>query len=256
MRSRRRSAGSRPGRASTGPVDRAPTATDDQLATDAGASLTVPAASLLANDRDPDGDSLSVSRVDATSSSHGSVSLAGGAVRYAPAAGYNGAATFSYTVSDGRGQTASARVHVTVRPAAPPPVKKPQGEVKDVTTTAADLVLACTDRRVVLEDVVPEGSHVRLAGVADSHFAGRRASIVFAAGGKVVARPKVQPDGSFHASAPLPPKRLRGSNRARYEARIGSQRSLKLKLTRRMEILRISAGGGKLLITGRVIRPL
>ena len=62
--------------------------------------------------------------------------------------------------------------------------------------------------------------------------------------------------GSFVASAPLPPKGLRNSNLARYEARIGSQRSLKLKLVRRMRITTIGVSGGKLVVTGTVTRPL
>ena len=123
-------------------------------------------------------------------------------------------------------------------------------------SSASDLVLGCTERLVVLEDVVPAGSKVRLVGVADRQFAGRTVSIVFVPSGKVVAKPKVAPDGSFVASAPLPPKRLRNSNLARYEARIGSQRSLKLKLVRRMRITTIGVSGGKLVVTGTVTRPL
>ena len=71
----------------------------------------------------------------------------------------------------------------------------------------------------------------------------------------MVAKPKVAPDGSFAASAPLPPKRLRNSNLARYEARIGSQRSLKLKLVRRMRITTIGVSGGKVVVTGTVVGP-
>jgi hypothetical protein len=242
-------------------ANRAPVAVDDRAATGAGAPLTLNAASLLANDRDPDGDPLSVTQVAATNATHGTVTLAGGKVSYAPAAGFSGAAAFSYTIADGRGKTAAARVLVTVRPPAPkpPPPVKPtpvQQEVKGVTTAAADLLLACTERRVVLEDVVPVGSRVRLVGVADQQFVGRKVSIVFFATKKVVATPTVAADGSFTATAPLPPKRLRTSNRARYQASVGGQKSLELKLARRMQVLSIAAGGGKVAISGRVIGPL
>ena len=138
------------------------------------------------------------------------------------------------------------------RPEDPPPDR---GEVKGEETGASDLVLACTERLVVLEDVVPVGKHVRLVGVADRRFAGRKVSIVFAPTGKAVASPVVAADGSFSATAPLPPKRLRGSNAARYEARVGSNRSLKLKLARRMRITAMSAAGGKVTIAGRVSGP-
>jgi PKD repeat protein len=123
-------------------------------------------------------------------------------------------------------------------------------------SSAADLVRACTSRGVVLEDVVPSGSRVRLLGVADKRFAGRRVSLVFSATGKVVARPRVKPDGSFSATAPMPPRRIRNSNRARYQARVGGERSLNLKLTRRMLVTSLRVRGGKVTITGKVVGPL
>ena len=41
-------------------------------------------------------------------------------------------------------------------------------------------------------------------------------------------------DGTFRATAPLPDARDKGTNRARYHATIGKQRSMQLKLQRRM----------------------
>lgn len=49
---------------------------------------------------------------------HGSAVIAGGKVTYTPASGYVGADSSSYTVSDGKGGTASANVSLTVE--APP----------------------------------------------------------------------------------------------------------------------------------------
>ena len=60
-----------------------------------------------------------------------------------------------------------------------------------------------------------------LLGVADRSFAGRAVELFFAATRKVVASAVVGADGRFAATAPLPPKRLRASNAARYEAQIG-----------------------------------
>lgn len=114
---------------------------------------------------------------------------------------------------------------MTVKP--PPPVtvppgeEPPAGEVKGQTVTAADLLLGCTERLVVLEDVVPDHGRVKLVGVADRRFAGRTAAISFVPTSKVVARPKVSADGSFSATAPLPPqaaaqlepRALRGAHR-------------------------------------------
>lgn len=46
---------------------------------------------------------------------------AGGTVTYTPAADFNGTDTFTYSVSDGHGGSASAVVTVTVAPANDPP---------------------------------------------------------------------------------------------------------------------------------------
>jgi hypothetical protein len=63
-------------------------------------------------------------------------------------------------------------------------------------------------------------------------------------------------DRLFRATAPMPPRSIRGTNRARYEAVIGDERSLRLKLMRRMHIRSISSQDGKVTISGRVVRPL
>ena len=49
---------------------------------------------------------------------------------------------------------------------------------------------------------------------------------------RVVARPVIAKTGLFHARAPLPPKRYRDTNTARYIATVGHDRSLNLKLHR------------------------
>jgi hypothetical protein len=71
-----------------------------------------------------------------------------------------------------------------------------------------------------------------------------------------VARPRLDRSGLFHATAKLPPRRLRATNDARYRASIGRERSFDLKLVRRMVVTRTSRRGGTVRITGRVLRPL
>jgi hypothetical protein len=116
--------------------------------------------------------------------------------------------------------------------------------------------LQCTTRKLVLVDVLRKGNRVRLFGAADKRYIGKRVSIVFRATGQVVARPKVAKDGSFTATAPLPPRSIRATNRARYQARIGKERSLDLKLVRRLVVTRLVSRNGRVTIQGRVIRPL
>jgi len=116
--------------------------------------------------------------------------------------------------------------------------------------------LGCTERKLVLVDVFRKGDRVQLFGAADPRFAGRTVNIVYAATGKVVAKTRIAADGSFEDTAPLPPKSLRNTNRSRYRAVLGDERSLNLKLARRMVVTQMSAKDGKVTIAGYVTKPL
>ncbi len=70
------------------------------------------AVSVLANDSDPDGDSLTITGVG--TAAHGTASLSGGVIHYMPAANYTGTDTFTYTLSDGFGDTSIGTVTVAV----------------------------------------------------------------------------------------------------------------------------------------------
>jgi hypothetical protein len=120
----------------------------------------------------------------------------------------------------------------------------------------ADLALECTSRRIVLIDVVRSKGKVRLYGAANRRYAGRRVKIRFTASGKVVARPRVRSSGLFSATAPLPRRALRATNRARYRAEIAKEKSLRLKLVRRMLVSSTTVEGRRVTIAGRIVRPL
>ena len=73
--------------------------------------VTISAATLLANDSDPDaGDTFSITSVQGAS--HGTVSLSSDhqTITFTPTADYNGAASFSYTITDSHGLTSTATV--------------------------------------------------------------------------------------------------------------------------------------------------
>jgi hypothetical protein len=123
-------------------------------------------------------------------------------------------------------------------------------------TGVAQQALECTARRLVLIDVLPGRRRVRLSGAADRRYVGRRVSVFFTATGRRVARATVRRDGTFSTTAPMPSRRIRGTNRARYEARIDDQRSLRLKLRRRMLVRDVRVSADRVRITGRVTRPL
>jgi hypothetical protein len=120
----------------------------------------------------------------------------------------------------------------------------------------AGLALECTLRRLVLIDVYEHAGRVRLLGAADRRYIGRRVRIRFMADGRTVARPRVRKYGTFRATAPLPDARIRWTNRARYEASIRKQRSMRLKLMRRMLVTEMSSRKGVVTIAGRVVQPL
>jgi DNA-binding beta-propeller fold protein YncE len=124
------------------------------------------------------------------------------------------------------------------------------------TQVASQLALQCTRRRLILIDVLQRGNRVELLGAADRSLIGRQVDIIFRAGGTRVATPVIGGDGFFHATAPLPPARFRNTNLARYQARVGAERSLDLKLSRRMIVKSISSRNRVVTIAGRVTRPL
>jgi hypothetical protein len=90
-------------------VNRDPVAVDDDTITNKDTAVTI---DVLANDGDPDGDTLSVS--DVTQPANGTVTNNGNDVLYTPDGGFSGTDSFEYTASDGRGGTATSTVLVEV----------------------------------------------------------------------------------------------------------------------------------------------
>jgi hypothetical protein len=93
------------------PVNDPPVAVDDVTATKTATPVDI---AVLANDADPDGDTLTVESV--APSEHGTTSVNGdGSIRFVPEGGFVGIDTFSYTVTDAHGGSATASVRVDVR---------------------------------------------------------------------------------------------------------------------------------------------
>ena len=121
------------------PVNDQPQAVVDTGSLDEDRSLTV---SVLNNDVDVDGDSLSLVAVsDAT---NGSVSISGRDIRYRPVADFNGTDSFTYTISDGE-LTSTAEVQLVILPVNDPPVSAsdtftiPPGVTTSVNPLANDI---------------------------------------------------------------------------------------------------------------------
>ncbi len=92
-------------------VNDAPDAVSDSGSTNEDAAVTV---SVLANDSDPENNSLAITAV--TQGANGAVSNNGnGTVTYTPGLNFNGSDSFSYSIADGNGGADTATVTVTVR---------------------------------------------------------------------------------------------------------------------------------------------
>ncbi len=98
-----------------------PEARDDTLTLDSGSIETIDVL-----DNDPDGDTLTI--LDPGDPDHGETEITDdGEIRYTPDNGFTGADSFTYTVADGNGETASAAVEVDVTAGGSSPSTPEQG---------------------------------------------------------------------------------------------------------------------------------
>ena len=116
---------------------------------------------VLANDTDVDGDSLTVT--GATNGTHGTTAAnANNTITYTPAANYFGPDTFTYTISDGHGGSASGTVSVNVQAVNDAPVA-----VTDNVTVSENGQITIP---VVANDTDVDGDAITLTSVgAASH---------------------------------------------------------------------------------------
>jgi hypothetical protein len=147
-------------------ANRDPVANNDSAAT-AGVPVVI---NVLANDSDPDGDPLSIVNVT-TPINGGSAVRTGNAVTYTPVGGFIGIDRFSYTISDGRGGTATALVTVNVSPPANvPPVAVP--DAYTIPAAVSSLVLP-----VLANDSDPDGDPLTIIGVTQPPVSGGTVAI-------------------------------------------------------------------------------
>jgi cysteine-rich repeat protein len=123
-------------------VNDAPVAAGDVAIVDEDTPVTIDA---LANDSDVDGDGLAITEV--AQPANGVAQIVDGRVSYTPAANFHGADSFSYTIGDGNGGSATAAVEVTVLP------------INDAPVAAADAAAVLEDASVAI-DVVANDADV------------------------------------------------------------------------------------------------
>ncbi|PID48466.1 MAG: hypothetical protein CR991_11680 [Proteobacteria bacterium] len=159
--------------------NQAPKALQDEANTAYETSVTI---SVLANDTDQDGDTLTINGV--TQGNNGNVITDGNSVTYIPNTGFSGTDSFTYTIDDGRGGTDTATVNVVVDAA---PNQAPTAN-NDAATTPYETAITID---VLSNDADPE--HDSLTLVSASEASHGTTSVV---AGKVVYTPNAGYAGS------------------------------------------------------------
>jgi hypothetical protein len=118
-------------------VNQAPQAVNDTASATTGTPVTI---AVLANDTDPDGNTLTITSV--TQATHGTVTISGTSVIYTPAAGFVGTDSFTYTIADGHGGSATGTVTMNVMAGNQPPVASSDTVSIPVGTSSTIAVLA------------------------------------------------------------------------------------------------------------------
>ena len=127
-------------------TNRLPVPVNDIIAVTKNVSKSILISTLLGNDSDPDGDTLRISGF--TQGSKGAVSKTSTHIVYAPTAEETGTDTFTYTVSDPLGTSATATVTLNIASSAPIAVNhtNPNGVGNALLTiTKASLLAGATD---------------------------------------------------------------------------------------------------------------
>jgi hypothetical protein len=126
-----------------------PVGREDAFATEEGRSLVIPAAAVLANDSDADGDALAIVRL--VQPDRGTVAFdAAGNLVYTPRAGLDGVDTFLYVVSDGIAET-EAKVSLTVVEGTP--IAR-----NDLLSSPANMPLTIPKASLLANDIDPQGT--------------------------------------------------------------------------------------------------
>ena len=138
----------------TAPVNRPPVAVPDAY-TIAATSLVL-VMPVLTNDSDPDGDPLTITGVTQPPTGQGTVAITGSGQTITFNRQTVLPATFTYTISDGRGGTATTSVTVTLATA----INQPPVAVNDTVSLAAGAVF-----NVLINDSDPDGDPLTIISV-------------------------------------------------------------------------------------------
>ncbi len=155
----------------TAPANNAPVAnTDGGFTTPQSTQLTISAATLLANDTDADGDTLTITGAGIGVNGTAAWTSNTQSVTFTPTAGYTGAASFTYAISDGHGGTANGTVNLTVTPSSNnPPVATSDSGFNTLQNTALNIAassLLSNDTDADGDTLVITGANGGVHGIA------------------------------------------------------------------------------------------
>ncbi|WP_136635757.1 Ig-like domain-containing protein [Pseudooceanicola onchidii] len=138
----------------TDPENRTPDAMDDSVTVDEDTTISI---DVLANDSDPDGDTLTITNV--SDPANGTAAIVGGEILYTPDPDFNGTETITYTVTDPDGNTDTATITITVTP------------VNDAPVAADDTASVDEDASVTIDvlanDTDVDGDTLTISDVSD-----------------------------------------------------------------------------------------
>ncbi len=138
-------------------VDDAPVAVDDTASTNEDTLVDILVSTLLSNDLDADGDTLSL--VEISNATGGTLSLVGETITFTPALNFNGEAGFDYTITDG---TTPDTGHVTITVV---PVNDAPVAVGDTTSTDEDTPALILDSTLLANDTDVDLDTLTVTGV-------------------------------------------------------------------------------------------
>ena len=165
------------GRTVTITQDAAPTANNDTATTDEDTPVDV---NVLANDVEPDGDTLNV--ISVTQGANGAVSInPNKTVHYSPNLNFFGSDSFTYTIDDGHGGQSTATVNVTVNAVNDAPTftinslsqtVQYSDPITTVTVSVSDVDDATADLTLTILSSIPAGLTVTPTGVGSFTISG------------------------------------------------------------------------------------
>jgi uncharacterized repeat protein (TIGR01451 family) len=140
--------------------NRVPVAQNDLYSTAEDTPLIVSAPGVIANDSDPDGQTLSAQL--GAGPIHGTLVLnSDGSFNYAPAPNFHGSDSFTYRVTDGTAASATATVNITVTPRNDAPVA-----AGEIYMAAEDTLLTISTPGVLANDSDADGDALTVVLVA------------------------------------------------------------------------------------------